>query len=105
MPKYLFRIRYDSTGAQAIIDKGGTARVDMARQLSESLDGSLETFYFAFGTDDAIAIADLPSNEAAAAVALTVGSGSVSLETTVLLTAEEIDAAAKLSPSYSPPES
>ncbi len=39
MPKYLFRIRYDSTGAQAIIDKGGTARVDMARQLSESLDG------------------------------------------------------------------
>jgi uncharacterized protein with GYD domain len=77
----------------------------MARQLSESLDGSLEVFYFAFGTDDAIAIADLPSNEAAAAVAVTVGSGSVSLETTVLLTAEEMDAAARLSPSYSPPGS
>lgn len=105
MPKYLFRIRYDSSGAQAIVDKGGTARVDMARQLSESLDGSLEAFYFTFGADDAIAIADLPSNEAAAAVALTVNSGSVSLETSALLTADEMDAAAKLSPSYSPPES
>jgi uncharacterized protein with GYD domain len=105
VPKYLFRIRYDSTAAQALIDNGGTARVDMARQLSESLDGSLEVFYFAFGTDDAIAIADLPGNEAAAAVALTVGSGSLSLETTVLLTAEEMDTAAKLTPSYSPPVS
>lgn len=105
MPKYLFKITYDSSGAQAIIDKGGSARVQMAEQLSESLGGSLEAMYFAFGSDDAIAIAELPDNEAAAAVALTVGSGNVSLETTVLLTADEIDAAARLTPNYSPPGS
>lgn len=103
MSKYLFRINYDSSGAQAIIENGGSSRVRMAEQLAESLGGQLEAMYFAFGGDDAIGIADLPSDEAAAAVALTVGSGSVSIETTVLLTPEQMDAAAKLSPSYTPP--
>lgn len=105
MPKYLFKVNYDSTGAQAILDNGASSRLAMADQLAASLDGSIEAFYFAFGGTDAYIIGDLPSDEAAAAVALTVGSGNVSLETTVLLTAEQIDAAAKLSPSYTPPGS
>ena len=103
MPKYMFKASYDSTGAQAIIDKGASARVQMAEQLAGSLDGTVEAFYFAFGSDDAIIICDLPSDEAAAAVALTVGTGNVGLETTVLLTPEQVDEAAKMSPSYSPP--
>ena len=105
MPKYMFKANYDSTGAQAIISKGGSARVQMAEQLADSLGGEVEAFYFAFGSDDAIIIVDLPSDEAAAAVALTVGSGNVALETTVLLTAAQLDEAAKMSPSYSPPSS
>ena len=105
MPKYMFTANYDSTGAQAIIDKGGSARVEMAERLAESLGGEVEAFYFAFGGDDAIIIVDLPSDEAAAAVALTVGTGNVGLETTVLLTPAQLDEAAKLSPSYSPPGS
>lgn len=103
MPKYLFKTNYDSTGAQAILDNGASSRVAMAEQLAASLGGSIEAFYFAFGDTDAYIIGDLPDDEAAAAVALTVGTGNVGLETTVLLTAEQMDAAAQRSPSYTPP--
>jgi len=50
-------------------------------------------------------IVDLPSNAAAAAVAATIGaSGAVdSFETVALMTPDEIDAAAKLSPMYRAP--
>ena len=68
------------------------------------MGGSLESFYWTFGTDDFHVIVDLPSPEAAAAVAMTVGaSGGATARTTVLLTAEQVDAAAKLSPSYRAP--
>jgi hypothetical protein len=47
---------------------------------------------------------DLPGNEAAAAVAMTVAaSGAATPRTTVLLTPEEVDAATKLSPTYRAP--
>ena len=60
--------------------------------------------YFAFGEDDVYVIADLPDTETAAAVALTVNaSGLVGLKTTLLLTPEDVDAAAKQSVDYRPP--
>lgn len=47
---------------------------------------------------------DLPDNASAAAAALTVASaGKSSIETTVLLTADEGDAATKLSPVFRAP--
>ena len=50
--------------------------------------------YFAFGSTDAFAIADLPDNAAAAALALTVsGAGGATVDTVVLLAPEEIDTA------------
>jgi hypothetical protein len=49
-------------------------------------------------------VADLPDNESAAALAIAVGaSGAVGIRTTVLLTPEEVDAAARKSVSYTPP--
>jgi uncharacterized protein with GYD domain len=49
-------------------------------------------------------IVDLPDNESAAAVALTVNSaGGAAVRTVVLLTPEEVDAAAKRSVDYRPP--
>jgi uncharacterized protein with GYD domain len=73
-------------------------------QLAESVGGSLESFHFAFGDSDAYVIVDLPDNEAAAAVALTVNtSGAVTTKTVVLMTPEEVDAAAKRSVDYRPP--
>jgi uncharacterized protein with GYD domain len=70
-----------------------------------SVDGSVESFYFAFGGDDVYVTVDAPSNVAAAAMAAAVGSsGAMSrYETVVLLTAEEIDEAMKLAVNYSPP--
>ena len=47
---------------------------------------------------------DLPDNVTAAAIGLAVsGSGLTTAKTTVLLTPEEIDAAAKLQVTYTPP--
>lgn len=68
------------------------------------MGGQLEGFYFAFGDQDAYVIADLPDNEAAAAIALTVNAaGAITAKTTVLLTPEQIDEAAKRSVDYRPP--
>jgi uncharacterized protein with GYD domain len=76
----------------------------VVEQVAESVGGRLESFYFAFGDRDAYVIVDLPDNESATAVALTVNaSGAVSVKTTVLLTPEEVDAAAGRSIDYRPP--
>ena len=49
-------------------------------------------------------IVDLPDNESATAVALTVNAaGGATVRTVVLLTPEEVDAAAKRSVDYRPP--
>jgi len=56
------------------------------------------------GETDVFIIADLPDNASAAALALKVGAGGlVTIRTTVLLTAEEVDQAAKKGISYRPP--
>ncbi len=104
MPKYLFSASYPPEGAQGLLAEGGTARSAAVISLAESLGGSVESFYFAFGGDDAVVVCDLPDNEAAAAIGLTVGaSGKATVRTTVLLTPEEIDEATKRSPAYRPP--
>ena len=65
--------------------------------------GRLEQFYFAFGDHDAFAVADLPDNESAAAFALAVSeAGGASVRTVVLLTPEEVDAAASARSSTGP---
>ena len=72
--------------------------------LIASLGGTVESFYFGFGSDDFYVTVDLPGNTAAAAGAMTVAAaGGASARTVVLLTPEEVDAAMKLSPSYRAP--
>jgi len=107
MPKYMIKASYSSEGIKGVMAKGGNSRKDAIEKLVAGVGGSLESVYFAFGSDDILVIADAPSNEAMAAVAGTVGStGAVSaFETVVLLTADEIDAAAKMSVDYRPPGS
>jgi uncharacterized protein with GYD domain len=71
---------------------------------AKSVGGKLESFYFCFGKTDAFAIVDLPDNTAAADLALTIsGSGAASVNTVVLLTPDEIDAAADRGAKYRPP--
>jgi uncharacterized protein with GYD domain len=104
MPKYLFKVSYTAQGAQGLLRDGGTKRRDAAAAVAKNLGGSVEAFYFAFGDDDAFVIADLPDHAAAAALSVTVGaSGAIRGSTTVLLSAEEMDAACQRSVGYRPP--
>ena len=94
-------------GVQGLLSDGGSARTEAAAAAAASLGGSVEAFYFAFGSEDAFVVADLASNADAAALSLAVSaSGAVNARVTVLLTPEELDAAAETvrnSVSYSPP--
>lgn len=104
MAKYLFSASYTADGTKGLINDGGSARKVAVEKLVSGLGGTLEAMYFAFGTDDVYAIVDLPDHESAVAASMTVGaSGAVSVKTVVLLTPEQMDAAAQKSVSYRRP--
>ena len=104
MAKYLIQASYTLEGVKGVQSAGGTSRRDAIAKLAESVGGQIESFYFAFGDHDVYVIADFPDNESAAAVALTVtAAGGAAVRTVVLLTPEEVDAAAKRSVEYRPP--
>jgi uncharacterized protein with GYD domain len=104
MPKYLIEASYTLDGVKGVLSGGGSSRRDAVAKLAESVGGRLESFYFAFGDHDLFTVVDLPDNESAAAVALRVNAaGGATIRTVVLLTPEEVDAAAKRSVEYRPP--
>ena len=106
MAKYLFRVNYTVDGVKGVLAKGGSARKSAAAAAAKSVGGKLESLYFAFGETDVYAVADVPDAAAAAAFALTVSaSGAATVDTTVLITPEEIDEAASRSVKYKPPGS
>jgi uncharacterized protein with GYD domain len=106
MAKYLIVASYTADGIKGVLSKGGTARRDAVAKTVADLGGQVESFYFAFGEDDAYVIVDLPDNVSAAAVGMAVGaSGMVTSRTVVLLTPEEIDKAAKTQLAYRAPGS
>jgi uncharacterized protein with GYD domain len=104
MPKYLLEVNYTLDGVRGVVAKGGSARKAAAAAAAKSVGGKLDSFYFAFGGIDVFTVADLPDNEAAAALALAVtAGGGASVRTVVLLTPEEIDAATQKTVKYTPP--
>lgn len=106
MAKYLAIVTYTAEGLQGLKANGGTARVEAARKLVASAGGSLESFYFALGADDAYIVCDLPGNVTAAALAISVAAtGMVVNRWVALLTAGEIDRATAAELSYDPPGS
>lgn len=106
MPKYLLSVNYTLDGIRGVLAKGGSARKSAASAAAKSVGGKVESFHFAFGGTDVYVIADMPNNEAAAALALAVSAGGGAMvKTTVLITTEEMDAAAKAQVSYRPPGS
>ena len=70
MAKYLVKASYTASGAKGLLNEGGSARRDAATQLLESLGGKVESFYFAFGSNDAYVVVDMPDNASAAAASL-----------------------------------
>jgi uncharacterized protein with GYD domain len=106
VPKFLFEASYTLEGIKGVQSAGGSARRDAVAQVASSVGGQLESFHFAFGESDAYVIVDLPDNESAAAVALAVNAaGGATVKTVVLLTPEEVDAAAQRSVDYRTPGS
>jgi uncharacterized protein with GYD domain len=104
MPRFLFEASYTAEGVKGVQGAGGSSRRDAVAQVADSVGGRLESFDFAFGDRDAYVIVELPDNESAAAVALTVNAaGAATVRTVVLLSPEEVDAAAKRSVDYRPP--
>ena len=98
MPHYLLTGSYTSDGAKALLNEGGTSRKAQATALVESLGGTVECFYFAYGSDDVVAVIDMPDGASATAASLTVSSsGKVSIRLTPLITPEEVDAASQKS--------
>ncbi|MET9023831.1 GYD domain-containing protein [Actinopolymorpha sp. NPDC004070] len=104
MPKFLVQATYTSKGSQGLVKEGGTGRRDAVERVTQQLGGKVESTYFAFGDVDLYSILDFPDNVSMAAVALAVkASGAIQTKATVLLTPEEIDAAAKKSVEFRPP--
>ena len=104
MPKYLVQVNYIGEGVKGLLKDGGTKRRAVVEKLFKSMGCTLDAFYYAFGNTDLYIIADSPDHATVAALVLTVtATGAVTCKTTVLLTPEEIDEAAKKTPTYSPP--
>jgi len=104
MPIYLWHASYTADGTKGLLKDGGSKRRATVQQMIQNAGGKLHAFYYAFGEADVYGIAEFPDQATAAAVSLAVNAtGAVGLRTTVLITPEEMDAAAKKSVSYRPP--
>ena len=104
MPKYLVSVSYSAEGAKGLRLDGGTKRREVATHAVESVGGKVEAFYFCFGEQDAIIIADMPDAASAAALSLAVSAtGGARLTTTPLITPEEMDHAAGKKTAYKAP--
>ncbi|WP_214324359.1 GYD domain-containing protein [Nonomuraea sediminis] len=104
MPKYMIQATYTAEGLKGVLRDGGTARRQAVDRMVSSLGGTVEQMYFAFGDNDVFLLVDLPSNADSAALSLTVSAaGGVRTKTSVLLTTEEIDEAARKQVDYQAP--
>jgi uncharacterized protein with GYD domain len=104
MPKYMSRVSFTMEGIKGLKKETAAHRRDAVAKLVESAGGKLETYYFAFGQDDGIAIYDLPDNVTAASLSIAANAvGHVHLSITPLVTVEEMDQAIAKSAKYRVP--
>jgi uncharacterized protein with GYD domain len=99
MAKYLIEAAYSHEGLKGLIKDGGSGRRTAVESAVKALGGRVESMYYGFGTSDVYVIVEAPDNVTAAALALAVGAtGALAhYKTTVLLTTDEVDQAAKKS--------
>jgi uncharacterized protein with GYD domain len=95
MPTYLVQFSYTPRSIRSLVDKPDADHAGEAAAMVASLGGKLLGYWYAFGTSDGVVVLEAPDNSAAASVAMAIGgTGEVSrLETTVLLTMDEAQAA------------
>ncbi len=106
MSKFLFRTKYTQAGVSGLLKEGGTRRKEALRKTIEGVGGTLEGFYYAFGDDDLLLIADLPDAESAMAISMFISAaGALKVTTTVLVAPETIDGAVNKNVTYRTPGS
>ena len=90
MPKYFFSGSYTAQAWAHMVDSPED-RSKQAREAVEAVGGKMESFYWAFGPDDFVLIADLPDDSAAGAVSVGVSSGGAvtGAKTIKLITMDE----------------
>jgi uncharacterized protein with GYD domain len=104
MAKFLIQAAYTIDGAKGVMKEGGSARKAQLAQMLERVGGKLETFYYAFGEWDVVAVMDAPDSVTATALSMVINaSGGANVRTTPLITPEEIDQATKKSIAYRAP--
>ena len=70
MPHYLIQGSYTAEGTKGLLVEGGSSRIAQATALVESVGGTVECLYFAYGADDIIGVCEMPDTSSAAAVSL-----------------------------------
>ena len=94
MPNYLFQWKYKDPAIKAMMETPQDRPAEL-RKAVEAFGGRMHQFFFAFGEFDGVSIVEFPNNESCAACAVTLigAGGPATLRTTVLLTANEGQAA------------
>ena len=104
MPKYLFQATHTTPGVQKLLTEGGSSRQEEFERLAAEQGGTLESFYYAFGTTDLFMVFNLPDAATAAAMSMNISSaGALTLTTTQLITPKEIDVASAKTVTSRPP--
>jgi uncharacterized protein with GYD domain len=104
MPKFLITGSYTAEGARGLMKEGGSGRRAAVQKALDGVGGKLEAFYFAFGKDDTYVIVDVPDTASVIAVSLAVNaSGVVRVNTTPLISPDDLDAASKKSIAFRAP--
>ena len=104
MQKFLIRATYTVQGLQGLAADSASGRSADVTAAIKSAGGSVESFYYSFGEEDVILIANFPDNITAYALSLaTSRSGAVRVRVTPLLTVEEVDQALEIQTQYRAP--
>jgi uncharacterized protein with GYD domain len=90
MARYLVQLAY-TPEAWANLLRSPHNRLDSAADVAESLGGTFESAYLAFGEYDVVLMLDLPDNTTAAAVSMVFSAGGAvkSIKTTPLMAVPE----------------
>ena len=96
MPRYMQQVAYSQQGWEALVANPQN-RIEAVRPAIEKLGGKIEAAWFCFGDYDVVVIMDLPDNVSAAAIATAFAAGGAckSVQTTPLISAEEMMQALK----------
>jgi uncharacterized protein with GYD domain len=104
MGKFLIKANYLSDGVKGLQKEGGSKRRDAVKAALESVGGTLDCMYYAFGDTDSYVICDLPDNESALAMSLMFNSsGAAKVILTPLMTPADVDAATAKKITYRAP--